>query len=88
MTTNLDYRDRIEYHFDGEWSKDLPIKKGWYWVNIRYPNFRHAFIIYIDENQTYSSPTEWDDENRESISKFDDAYYCGPIPEPEMIEKL
>lgn len=66
------------------WTKELPTNAGWYWVNIRYPNFRHAFIVYIDDKQTYSSPNEWDDENRESITAFDDAYYYGPLAEPEL----
>jgi hypothetical protein len=56
-------------------------------MNVKYPNFRHTFITYIDENKTYSDPLDWDSENRTSIYNFTDAYYMGPLEKPEFIEE-
>jgi len=69
-----------------EWTKDAPTKEGWYWICVFYtPTNQHIRIIFIDENQTYYAPIDWDDEYREHIKELgDNVYWMGPLPEPEV----
>lgn len=79
-----DHKDGLtpvhKQHF--EWNDEL-WEPGWYWVSIIYgENKRHEFITYFDENQTYSAPLDYDNENRNRASDLRDAYFLGPIPNP------
>lgn len=68
-----------------EWTPNPPTKPGWYWVSIFYENHgRHSHIIYVDEKQTYSAPTDYDSEIREHVKELgDSALWLGPLPVPE-----
>ena len=66
------------------WTTEPPEQGGWFWASIRYASGRYQRIIFIDKNQTYYAPVDWDDERREHISQLgEDVYWLGPLPVPE-----
>jgi hypothetical protein len=70
-----------------EWASE-PKEQGWYWVSINYLyHGRHQTLIYIDNKQTYSAPTDWDSEHREHIRELggsnNGVRWLGPLPVPE-----
>lgn len=63
---------------------EFPMVAGWYWVRYEYsPGKITTIILYIDENNTYDSPVEWDDERREHIDNLDKHLFYGPLIEPK-----
>lgn len=71
-----------------QWTATPPTVEGWYWVSIQHPyHGRHETIIYVDKEQTYLAPTDWDSEHREHINELggqnNGVMWLGPLPKPD-----
>lgn len=88
MTTNLDYRDRKEYHYFGEWTTEPPTEGGTYWAWVHVENrsgksYPQVIDIYIHEGEIHIdwpvSGYEWDP----NFEVKDITHWLGPLPVPE-----